>query len=127
MTFAASADCECDECGIPEEILEAVRKRKAEQTHAYGSNKRIRIEQRRELVARFGGYSIWKWVLPVGSGDPIVELRNSQRIVLVDRLSDVSASCLCVLAVFNFDRILAKSLMVPERHLIHLTNWLPCH
>jgi hypothetical protein len=94
MTFASSAGCECDECGIPEEILEAVRKRKAEQTHAYGSNKRVHIEQKRELVARYGGYSIWKLTLPVGGGDPIVEMRNSYRILFVERLTCVSCSWL---------------------------------
>jgi hypothetical protein len=105
MTFAtASAGCSCDECGIPSEILEAIRKRKAHHEAEALQYKRsnVNIEQRRELVARYGGYSIWKWVLPLGSGDPIVELRNSWRVVFVERLSNVSSvTTLAVIFVWS--------------------------
>ena len=88
MTFAA-ATCSCDECGIPDEVLEAARRHKRKATHNYGSNKRIVMGQKRELVGRFRGYSLWKFVLGCG-GDPIVELRNSWRIVYVEELREVS-------------------------------------
>ena len=94
MTFAA-ATCSCDECGIPNEILEAARKHKRKATHNYGTNKRIMMEQQRELVGRFRGYSVWKFVLGWG-GDPIVELRNSWRIIFVQELSEEVSFILAV-------------------------------
>jgi len=86
MTFAKPS-CDCDECDLPPDIAAAVKKRKA--THNYGANKRINIRQSRILVARHGGYSVWKLVLPADCGDdPIVELRNSWRILFVERLAE---------------------------------------
>ena len=89
MTFATG--CSCDECGIPEEILEAVRKRQRLNEEESIKFLHANIQQKRELVARHGGYSIWRLVLPAdGEGDPIVEMRNSWRVVFVEMLSDVS-------------------------------------
>ena len=88
MTFAGPR-CDCDECDLPPSIAAAVQKRKA--THNYGANKRVNIRQSRLLVARHGGYSVWKLELPADcGGDPIVELRNSWRILFVEELAEVS-------------------------------------
>lgn len=102
MTFAAGAvggdfGCECDgcECGpstVPPAIKSAVdehqRKRKAEQPVAtvFEGSKRLYIRQNRELIKREGGFSLWRLDLPVDGGDPIVEFRNSHRILFVKRL-----------------------------------------
>ena len=99
MTFATAASCNCDECGIndviPPEILRAVRahqaKRKSEGLVApFDKRSKVNIVQRRELIDRFGGVSLWKWTLPAGNGDPIVEYRNTHRIVLAKCLPSVS-------------------------------------
>lgn len=100
MTFAKGAahdDCACDECGaseVPAVVREAVRqhllKRKLEQP-LYEGSKRVNIIQRRELVKREGGFSVWKLSLPIYArgGDPIVEYRNNHRILFVKRVSKV--------------------------------------
>ena len=92
MTFSLGVqrDCECDECGlcireyVPKEISDAVRERK-----------RLKLvldlprRQERVLVARDGGISIWRLIMPPGA-DPLVEYGNSHRIVLVDKIEDTS-------------------------------------
>eukprot|EP00569_Conticribra_weissflogii_P014365 CAMPEP_0171417062 /NCGR_PEP_ID=MMETSP0880-20121228/40413_1 /TAXON_ID=67004 /ORGANISM="Thalassiosira weissflogii, Strain CCMP1336" /LENGTH=289 /DNA_ID=CAMNT_0011935319 /DNA_START=27 /DNA_END=897 /DNA_ORIENTATION=+ len=97
MTFAnkpSHQDCICDECGatqVPDAVREAVQryllKRKLELPIFEGS-KRINITQRRELVKRDGGFSVWKLVLPryVRGGDPIVEYRNNHRILFIEKI-----------------------------------------
>eukprot|EP00569_Conticribra_weissflogii_P011555 CAMPEP_0171384958 /NCGR_PEP_ID=MMETSP0879-20121228/38741_1 /TAXON_ID=67004 /ORGANISM="Thalassiosira weissflogii, Strain CCMP1336" /LENGTH=310 /DNA_ID=CAMNT_0011897249 /DNA_START=20 /DNA_END=952 /DNA_ORIENTATION=+ len=97
MTFAnkpSHQDCICDECGaiqVPAAVREAVQryllKRKLELPIFEGS-KRINITQRRELVKRDGGFSVWKLVLPryVRGGDPIVEYRNNHRILFIEKI-----------------------------------------
>ena len=104
MTFAhggagAGIDCECDECpksndAVPPTIRAAVnehlRKRKLEQQqNVFEGSKRLYIRQNRELIKREGGFSIWRLDLPTDGGDPIVEYRNSHRILFVKQLDKV--------------------------------------
>lgn len=97
MTFAQG--CSCDECGeqaVPQEIRNAVQAHLKRRKLADGANiefgRSINISQRRELMGRHGGVSVWKLVLPPSAGgDPIVEYRNSHRIVFVQRLPQVSS------------------------------------
>ena len=107
MTFANSGAvrrnfCACDECdeggrsAVPPFIREAVRehlrKRRLEQQQPlFDGSKRLNIMQRRELVKREGGFSVWKLCLPlyVQGGDPIVEYRNNHRILFVKSMPKV--------------------------------------
>ncbi|KAL7544195.1 hypothetical protein ACHAWF_007576 [Thalassiosira exigua] len=101
MTFASGGlGCECDECEcgpstVPPTIREAVnehsRKRKLEEPTVFEVSKRLQIRQNRELVKREGGFSLWRLELPVDGGDPIVEFRNSHRILFVKNLPKVSS------------------------------------
>eukprot|EP00970_Alexandrium_tamarense_P001486 scaffold154_cov185-Alexandrium_tamarense.AAC.14 len=106
MTFAAGGMCACDECdenglstsAVPTDIREAVaahnlKKRKLEQQQQsmlFKGRKKVDINQTRELMKREGGISIWKLTLPPGRGgcndDPIVEYRNSHRILFIKSL-----------------------------------------
>ena len=100
MTFAnGDVGCECDECdcgvsdAVPPTIRSAVdehvRKRKLEQPSVFEGSKRLQIRQNRDLVKREDGFSIWRLDLPVDGGDPIVEYRNSHRILFVKQLNKV--------------------------------------
>ena len=99
MTFAhGDIGCECDECGpsaVPETIRAAVeehlRKRRREEPSVFDGSKRLRVTQERSLVKREGGFALWRLELPIDGGDPIVEYRNSHRIVFVKRLDKVRA------------------------------------
>lgn len=81
MTFAFGAGCDCDECDgiceapvVPQTIKDAIaehKKRKLLET---------RPSQERNLVARDGGLSIWRVVMPPGS-DPFIEYGNSHRFL----------------------------------------------
>lgn len=101
MTFAAGdllgMGCECDECeceapgdAVPPTIRNAVdehlKKRQLEHPSVFEGSKRLCIRQSREMVKREDGFSIWKLDLPLDGGDPIVEYRNSHRVVFVKQL-----------------------------------------
>ena len=105
MTFAAGdllgMGCECDECeceapgdAVPPTIRNAVdehlKKRQLEHPSVFEGSKRLCIRQSREMVKREDGFSIWKLDLPLDGGDPIVEYRNSHRVVFVKQLRKVS-------------------------------------
>lgn len=107
MTFASEGGCPCcvdgDECDTPSAatnervppaisnaVNEHLRKRKLEEPSVFGGSKRLHIRQNRELVKREDGFSIWRLDLPLAGGDPIVEYRNSHRIVFVKQLSKAS-------------------------------------
>jgi len=111
MTFASGdISCECDECGLSDDVPSAIRnavmehqrKRKAEQlSTAIFSNgtstsrqRGYNIQQRRELVKRECGFSIWKLVIPCcvsgsSGSDPLVEYRNQHRILFIKQLDKV--------------------------------------
>jgi len=87
---------ECD-CGpsVPLDIQRAVqehlRKRKLEEP-VFESSQQLNIQQQRELVKRESGVSVWKLVLPRYHGrgaDPIVEFRNSHRVLFVKKMPQV--------------------------------------
>ena len=83
MTFShgVARDCDCDECGLPPSIAEAVRKHKRAKLMSV-----VEItHQERHLIAREGGLSIWRLKLPLNS-EPMIEYGNSHRIVLVQHL-----------------------------------------
>mmetsp|Transcript_2277 Transcript_2277/g.3459 ORF Transcript_2277/g.3459 Transcript_2277/m.3459 type:complete len:250 (+) Transcript_2277:76-825(+) len=97
MTFASGEiACNCDECdcgpSVPLDIQRAVqehlKKRKFEQP-VFESSQQLNIQQQRELVKRESGVSVWKLVMPRYHGrgaDPIVEYRNSHRILFVKKM-----------------------------------------
>eukprot|EP00986_Skeletonema_menzelii_P020005 scaffold29843_cov143-Skeletonema_menzelii.AAC.1 len=99
MTFASGEiSCNCDECdfgpSVPPDIQRAVqehlKKRKLEQP-VFESSQQLNIQQQRELVKRESGVSVWKLVLPRYNGngaDPIVEYRNSHRILFVKKMPE---------------------------------------
>jgi hypothetical protein len=136
MTFATAASCACDECDInindviPPEILRAVRahqnKRKSDQLIApFDKRSKVNIVQRRELIERFGGVSLWKLTMPAGNGDPIVEYRNSHRIVFVQRLPRVNST------VFSIGRgIIGSAAEEKDRKPVRWgqgsAHYLPC-
>ena len=90
---------ECN-CGptVPPDIQRAVqehlKRRRLEQPSVFeSSQQRFNIQQQRELIKRELGFSLWKLVLPRyhgSAGDPIVEYRNSHRILFVKKMSEVS-------------------------------------
>ena len=92
---------ECN-CGptVPPDIQRAVqehlKKRRLEQPSVFESSQRFNIQQQRELIKREFGFSLWKLVLPRyhgsgnSGGDPIVEYRNSHRILFVKKMPEVS-------------------------------------
>ena len=100
MTFANGDGkfCDCDECGneeVPELIRDAVaaavHKRKAEQPSVFDPSKSMCIRQTRTLVRRGHGISVWRYELPPERNpEPIVEYRNSHRIIFVRTMSPMS-------------------------------------
>lgn len=118
MTFASNTTtkdiggmCGCDECGpfsVPSTIRQAVndhlRKRKLEQQNRqllFDGSKRLHIRQNRVLVKREGGFSLWRFDLPLlDGGDPIVEYRNNHRILFIRQLNKVR--CAFVVDVKNY-------------------------
>ncbi len=73
-------------------MQEHLKKRKLEQP-VFESSKNLNIQQQRELVKRESGVSVWKLVLPRYNGrgaDPIVEYRNSHRILFAKKVPEVS-------------------------------------
>jgi hypothetical protein len=71
-------------------VQEHLKKRKLEQT-LFDRSQRLNIQQQRELVKRESGFSVWKLVLPrYHRSDPIVEYRNSHRILFVKQMPEVS-------------------------------------
>jgi hypothetical protein len=97
-TFSLSKqECECGPSSVPPDIQRAVqehlKKRKLEKS-VFERSQRLNIQQQRELVKRESGFSIWKLVLPrYHRSDPIVEHRNSHRILFVKQMPEVSNKC----------------------------------
>jgi hypothetical protein len=91
MTFAnaeMTKDCDCDECGtcfMPKDIVNAVElyKRQAMMSNNVSSL----ISQKRSLVQRYDGVSIWKLTLPP-SARALTEFGNSHRFILVDYIKE---------------------------------------
>mmetsp|Transcript_23676 Transcript_23676/g.52903 ORF Transcript_23676/g.52903 Transcript_23676/m.52903 type:complete len:283 (+) Transcript_23676:214-1062(+) len=100
MTFAHGDGkfCDCDECendAVPDLIRDAaaaeINKRKAEQPSVFDPNKSMCIRQTRTLVRRGHGISVWRYELPPERNpEPIVEYRNSHRIIFVRTMSPMS-------------------------------------
>ena len=99
MTFANGRACDCDECGtadaVPGQIRQAaaaaIRKRKAEQPSVFDPSKSVCLRQTRTLVRRDHGISVWRYELPPERNpEPIVEYRNSHRIIFVRTMSPMS-------------------------------------
>lgn len=93
--FSNNQECDCGP-SVPVDIQRAVqehlKKRKFEQP-VFESSQQLNIQQQRELVKRESGVSVWKLVLPRYHGrgaDPIVEYRNSHRILFVKKMPEVS-------------------------------------
>lgn len=122
MTFASNGIggmCGCDECGpfsneVPLTIRQAVndhlRKRKLDQLNRqllFDGSKRLHIRQNRALVKREGGFSLWRFDLPLldGGGDPIVEYRNNHRILFIKHLNKVRCALFVVAASIDDQNI----------------------
>ena len=102
MTFASFSDmaCECDECDLPDTVPPTIRnavnehirkRRQQEQPILFNQQAAYNIQQKRELIKRECGFSVWKFELPCGGGnsDPLVEYRNQHRILFVKQLHKV--------------------------------------
>ncbi|CAB9511273.1 expressed unknown protein [Seminavis robusta] len=96
MTFASNSSgtrggCDCDECYgamgyTPQSIIDAIRRHKR-QRHESGPIKRTQL---RELVAREGQLSVWKFTMPVDAA-PLIEYGASHRLVWIRYLPKSSA------------------------------------
>lgn len=96
--FFSPQECNCGP-SVPPDIRKAVRehlkkRRKLQQQSIFGQSQRLNIQQHRELVKReSSGFSVWKLVLPRCHdivSDPIVEYRNSHRVIFIKQMPEVS-------------------------------------
>jgi hypothetical protein len=96
--FFSPQECNCGP-SVPPDIRKAVRehlkkRRKLQQQSIFGQSQHLNIQQHRELVKReSSGFSVWKLVLPRCHdivSDPIVEYRNSHRIIFIKQMPEVS-------------------------------------
>ena len=102
MTFASSGGagaarggCDCDDCGgpgaglyTPQAIIDAIRAHKRKRNE-YQPMKRT---QQRDLVARHGPISVYKWTMPVNA-DPLVEFGTAHRLIWIRSLSEDVRKC----------------------------------
>jgi hypothetical protein len=120
---------ECN-CGptVPPDIQRAVqehlKRRRLEQPSVFESSQRFNIQQQRELIKREFGFSLWRIVLPRyhgSAGDPIVEYRNSHRILFVKKMSEVSTDK-DTLRLNNNIRFLLNSYTLHEHSISECNN-----
>jgi hypothetical protein len=102
MTFASGepgvrGGCDCDECDglayTPQAIVEYIRRHKQLRKET-GPMKRTQL---RELVAREGLISVYKFTMPL-EAEPLVEYGTSHRLIWIQQLPTVSMSIsICIL------------------------------